>query len=88
MVLNYAPNFVRSFNSLETDLQEEVLEKVELFKDSKNHKQLKVHKLKGRLKDRYSFSINYKTRIVFRYISKNKKEIAFIAIGNHDVYKN
>ena len=81
----YLPSFIRSFNKLENDLQEEVLEKTELFKREKNHAYLKVHKLHGLLKNRFSFSINYKTRIVFSYLSKT--EVAFLAIGNHDIYK-
>lgn len=85
MDIKFKPNFVRQFNRLEPALQEEVVEKVELFKKIKNHKQLKVHKLKGRLKGRFSFSVNYKTRIVFAYISK--KEAVLLAIGDRDLYK-
>lgn len=81
----YLPIFIKSFNKLELPLQEEVLEKVKLFEDKENHKSLKVHKLKGALADRYSFSVNYKYRIVFRYL--NKQEVVFLAIGDHDVYK-
>ena len=81
----YAPVFIRQLKSLEKDLQEEVLEKIELFKKRNNHKQLKIHRLKGRLSGRYSFSINYKMRIVFDYLSK--KETVLLAIGDHDIYK-
>ena len=81
----FLPKFIKQFNTLENFLQDEVLEKIELFKDIKSHKQLKVHKLHGNLKEQWSFSINYKFRIIFYYISK--KEIALLAIGDHDVYK-
>ena len=74
------------FNSLEKDLQNEVYEKIELFKNKGNHAQLKVHKLKGELKNKYSFSVNYKIRIVFEYIL-SKTEVALLSIGDHDVYK-
>ena len=83
--VNFKPSFLRQFNILETDLRDEVAEKVELFKDKRNHKQLKVHKLKGRLKGRYSFSVNYQTRIVFVY--EKKDEAVLLAVGSHDVYK-
>lgn len=82
---SYTASFVREFNALEDALVEEVLEKIELFKDRKNHKTLKVHKLHGSLKTRFSFSVNYKIRIVFEYDSKN--EVAFLAVGDHDVYR-
>lgn len=85
LTIKYKPNFIRQFNRLEEDLQEEVLEKIESFKYVENHKQLKVHKLNGRLKGRYSFSVNYRTRIVFIY--ESKKDIVLLAIGDHEVYK-
>ena len=85
MLVSLSPQFRKQFKKLEQLLQEETLEKIELFKKSKNHKQLKVHKLHGRLSGRYSFFVNYKFRIVFMYLSKN--EITLLAIGDHDVYK-
>ncbi|MSU56166.1 MAG: hypothetical protein EXS51_02560 [Candidatus Taylorbacteria bacterium] len=81
----YKATFVRQFDALEEGLQNEVLEKIELFRNPKEHKQLKVHKLQGPLQDRYSFSVNYKFRIVFGYSSKN--EVVLFAIGDHDVYR-
>ena len=72
MKVSFLPLFARKFNRLEVALQDEVMEKIELFKDKKNHKQLKVHKLYGILSGRYSFSVNYKTRIVFFLLIKNR----------------
>ena len=83
--IGYTPAFSREFKKLDYDLAQEVVEKIEIFKDLKNHDILKVHKLNGRLKDRYSFSVNYKIRIVFHYVSKN--EVILVAVGDHDVYK-
>lgn len=80
----YTPAFIKQVDKFETDLYEEIIEKIELFKNPINHRKLKVHKLKGMLAGRFSFSVNYKTRIVFAYISKN--EVLLHAIGNHDVY--
>ncbi len=84
MKISFLPMFVKKFNRLETALREEVLEKIEMFKDEKNHKQLKVHKLNGVLSGRYSFSVNYKTRVVFSYLSKT--EAVLLSIGDHEVY--
>lgn len=85
MRVSVTPQFRRQFKKLEKALQEEALEKIELFKNTKHHAQLKVHKLKGVLKGRYSFSVNYKYRIVFMYASK--QEAILLAIGDHDVYE-
>lgn len=85
MDVQYKPVFIRQLKAMGKGLRDEVIEKVELFKDVRNHKPLKVHKLKGRLKGRYSFSVNYETRIVFNYLSK--QEAVLLAVGDHDVYK-
>ncbi len=78
----YAPNFVRMYKGLHAGLKEEVKEKIKLFADKKNHTILKVHKLKGNLKNTYSFSVNYQIRIVFEY--ENKKTANLLYIGGHD----
>ncbi len=85
MDIIYLPSFVRQYKNLEKGLQDEVIEKIELFKNKENHKQLKLHKLHGPLKDRWSFSVNYKIRIVCIFESKNK--VAFLSIGDHKVYE-
>jgi len=85
ITLYYKASFVRQLKSLETELIDEVLEKIELFKNGKNLDTLKIHKLHGKLAGRYSFSVNYKYRIVFKYQSKT--EVILLAIGDHDVYK-
>ncbi|MFA6158540.1 MAG: hypothetical protein WC763_02840 [Candidatus Paceibacterota bacterium] len=83
--LLFKPSFVRTVNGLEEALVEEVFEKIELFKDPKNHDALRVHKLKGRFSDCHSFSVNYRFRIIFEY--SGKKEATLLFIGDHDIYK-
>ena len=45
MKISYKTTFIRQYNKLDKGLQEEILEKIELFKDKNNHIILKVHKL-------------------------------------------
>lgn len=85
MEIKYKPSFLRDFKRLPVEIQEEAKERIVSFTNTSNHKKLKVHKLKGKLKDYYSFSVTYSHRIVFQY--ETKKSIVFIAIGDHDVYK-
>ena len=77
-------HFIRTFKKLEPRLKEEALEKIELFRINPENPQLKAHKLSGVLKGRYSFSVNYKIRIIYTYLSDT--EIVLLAIGDHDVY--
>ena len=81
----YKPTFIKKLNRLESELIEEVFEKMELFKDERNHKSLKVHKFHGKFSGRYSFSVNYKYRVAFRY--ENKIQVVFLDVDDHDIYK-
>lgn len=84
MKVSYHPTFVRQWKRLEKELQDEVLEKISLFEKNHNNPLLKTHKLNGRLKHQFSFSVNYSYRIIFEVINK---EAVFLEIGNHEVYK-
>lgn len=85
MILRYKPSFVREFKKMSPSFREEALERIEQFKKVENHQKLKVHKLKGQLKEYYSFSVTYSHRIVFEYQSKDTAVL--LAIGDHDIYK-
>ena len=87
IVVGYANEFIRQYGRLPRALQQEVKEKIELFKDRKNHAQLKVHKLHGKYKDCLAFSVNYEYRVRFKYIGKAKAVAILITVGDHDVYK-
>lgn len=84
MEVAFTSAFFKRLNKYEEEFKEVIFEKIEEFKNLENRKRLKVHKLHGKFSDSYSFSVNYKTRIVFEYISKN--EVALLSIGDHDVY--
>ena len=79
--------FVRMFDSLEHDLQEEALERIEMFKNISSHRMLRVHKLRGKYKNCYAFSVNHRVRIVFEYARGTKQTVYLLAIGDHDVYR-
>ena len=83
--IRFTPRFARQAKNLDEDLFQEVLEKVELLKERKNHQLLKVHKLHGVLSAFHSFSVNYKTRIVFEFSGPD--EIWCHYVGDHGIYK-
>jgi mRNA-degrading endonuclease YafQ of YafQ-DinJ toxin-antitoxin module len=43
---------------------------------------LKTHKLSGKLKDLWSFSVGYDERVLF-YFTENEKAV-FVDMGSHD----
>ncbi len=85
MIVEYTGPFIQAFGALESFLKEEVLARIEEFKDLRNHRRLKVHKLHGRLKGRYSFSVNYRYRVIFTYPEKGVARLH--AVGDHDIYE-
>lgn len=85
LTILYKPSFVRQYKKLLPSLREEVKQKIDLFREDPLHPFLKTHKLKGKLKGFFSFSVNYEYRIVFQY--ESDKSIALLAVGTHDVYK-
>ena len=85
MKFYYKPSFVRQYRLLESALQQEVKEKINFVRSPKNQQQLKVHKLGGQLKGKYSFSVNYRYRVVFAY--GDPGTVILLAVGDHAVYK-
>ncbi|MEY4440551.1 MAG: Bacterial toxin of type toxin-antitoxin system, YafQ [Candidatus Parcubacteria bacterium] len=84
MKVAYHPNFIKQFKKLSSVLQIEVKEKIEIFEENYLHHSLKTHKLHGRFKKDYAFSVNYSYRIIFRIF---KDEALFLEIGTHDMYR-
>ena len=82
--ISFRPSFIKQMNKLEKNLIDEVFYKIELLKKSPSHPELKTHKLHGKLKGMWGFSVNYKIRIIFKY--EFKKEISLLVIGDHNIY--
>ena len=60
-------------------------ERVELFKSNPFDPKLRTHKLSGKLKDLWSFSIEYDLRVIFSFAGQER--IIFVDIGSHkEVY--
>ena len=83
--LFYTPNFVREYSRLPRSLQEEVKEPIALFRTDPRHTFLRTHKLTGKMRNKWSFRVNYEFRVVFCYDSKNV--VALLSVGNHSVYE-
>lgn len=87
IIIHYSGSFLRRYKKYSKELQKDIKDKIQLFEDISNHQSLLVHKLKGHLKSEYSFSVNYKVRIVFEYLGNTRKEVVLLSMGDHDVYK-
>ena len=83
--ISLKPSFVRQARNLDGELVSLLKKKIRLLRGREHHQSLKVHKLHGEFSDYYSFSLNYKMRVVFTLQSKD--EIVLYYVGDHDVYK-
>ncbi len=84
MIVSLAPQFIRRFKKLDPQLKAEAREKIKQFELDPKNPTLHVHGLHGNLKGLYSFSINYKVRVLYQPLSSD--EVVLLAIGSHDLY--
>lgn len=83
--VEYSSSFVRQFKRLTPRIQKQAIKSERLFKKDPFDSRLKTHKLSGRLEGLWAFSINYKDRIIFEFLGKDK--VLFHKIGDHNIYK-
>lgn len=85
MDIIYTAEFIRLFKKLPLEIKREAIKKEAIFKKNSFDSRLKIHKLGGRLKDCWAFSVSSSYRIICEF-DKNKV-VYFHSIGNHDIYK-
>ncbi len=86
MEVSFSDSFKKVFRKRvkSTEIESEFWIKLELFINDPFNIKLKTHKLSGKLKDLWSFSIEHDHRVVF-YFTKDKPKMAvFVDIGTHD----
>jgi len=81
----YSSQFEKSFKKIPENIAQLFNDKQSFFILNSFNPILKTHKLKGRLKEYYSFSVNLEYRVIFKMISNEK--ILFLDIGTHEIYK-
>ncbi len=86
MEISFTGSFKKSFKKRIAGTASESVfwEAVEIFIANPFNPQLKTHKLSGKLKGLYSFSVEYDLRIVFYFTDDKPQRAAFVDIGNHD----
>lgn len=86
IAIEYSSDFVRKYKKLDPALKSEIRDRLEEFRDMRNHQKLRVHKLSGSMKGLLAFSVNYSDRIVFEW-GKNKKIAYMLDVGDHSIYE-
>lgn len=84
MKITTSSKFECSLKKLNVSLVEKVLERTLIFKKDPFDPRLKTHKLHGKLKNQWSFSVDNTYRIIFEF---DGPDVIFLDVGDHDLYK-
>lgn len=82
--------FIRAFKRLvrqNPQLRSTIEQTLEQLAEDPFNPSLRSHKLKGDLADRWSCSIDYINRILFKFVTNpdsNEEEILLLTLGSHD----
>lgn len=85
MTIHYTSRFIKELKKLSKDKQDLAIERESLFRKNPFDRRLKTHKLSGKFKDYWAFSLTYSDRVLLKFIHKD--EVIFYKIGSHDIYK-
>jgi len=87
MTIYVYPRYRRSYENLDPQLQRLADERIALFRRDQFDPRLDTHRLHGKLKKQWSFSVDQRYRILFEFLDKKKEEVVFLDIGNHSIYR-
>lgn len=82
--ITYSSHFAKAFKALPERIKGQAIQKEKMFRGDCFDRRLKTQKLKGSLKEYWSFSINYSYRILFEF--KEDGEVGLIDVGTHSIY--
>lgn len=81
----YSSHFAQALKHISPEQKKVLAEREAMFKTNCFNPRLKTHKLKGRLKGCWSFSLTYSERVLFEFI--DSETVGFIGIGDHAIYQ-
>jgi mRNA-degrading endonuclease YafQ of YafQ-DinJ toxin-antitoxin module len=86
MEVSFSDTFIKAFRKRikATDIEPEFWSRLEIFIADPYDPKLKTHKLSGKLKGLWGFSIDYKLRVVFFFTQEKPKKSVLVDIGTHD----
>ena len=86
MEVSFSDSFKKAFKKRikATEIESGFWDRLDIFIGNPFEPKLKTHKLSGKLKGLWSFSIEYNLRVVFYFTKDNPKKAIFVDIGSHD----
>ena len=83
--ISYTPNFKKKWSRLPAQISKKAAKKEVLFRQDIYTSGLLTHKLSGKFKDYWSFSIDYHWRIIFRFLKSD--QVLFVDVDTHEIYR-
>ena len=77
-------HFTKAYKNLPEEIKKLAQSREAIFFVNPFDNRLKTHKLKGKLKDYWSYSVDYQHRVIFRFV--DKETVLYFDIGKHDIY--
>jgi addiction module RelE/StbE family toxin len=86
MEVSFSDSFKKAFKKKlkSTELESEFWIRLEMFINDPFDPKLKTHKLSGKLKSLWSYSLEYDLRVVFYFTKDKPKKAVFVDLGTHD----
>ena len=85
MKIYYSSKFAKEYKKLPLKLKTIAEKKELIFRQNPFDSRLKTHRLTGKLKNFWSFSLDFRHRIIFEIV--DEKTIWFHAVGTHKIYR-
>ena len=79
------PHFERAFRKRSPPLQRLANDRDRLFRANAFDPRLKTHTLKGQLKELWAYSVDYRHRVLFEFLSAD--HVLYHDIGPHAMYR-
>lgn len=83
MKIFYTLRFEQFLKKLPLSIVDKIFACVAIFTKDPFDSRLDTHKLHGKLKDKWSFSIDNRLRVLFEF---DNNDVIFLDVGNHRIY--
>ncbi len=83
--VSYSRRFLKQASRLTAEIIDQAQKKERIFRTNPFDPRLNTHRLQGKEKEVWSFSINYSYRIKFIFLTRD--EVLFLEIGAHKIYR-
>ncbi len=84
MIISLSSRFIKSYQRLPDKIKKQAKEKEYIFRNDPFDSRIRLHKLVGKEKENWAFSVNHSYRIKFIFIEDD--EVLFLDIGTHSIY--